>query len=123
MDDSWCDRLTSSVVRQIRRRRQIAGMSVQGLSDRCAELGYPIPRNVLAKIEGGYRKYLTLPELLVIAGALRISVMDLLIGPDETIEVLPDSHVDRRALHVWIGLGYTDSKTYLLSLLEEALHR
>ncbi len=46
-------------------------MSAQDLADRCAEIGHPIPRNVIANMESGRRATLPLVDVLVLAEALR----------------------------------------------------
>lgn len=66
-------------------------MSAQALSDRCAALGHPIHRSVIAKLEKGIRPAISLSELLVLAKALGVTPVQLVfpIGIDELTEVLP----------------------------------
>jgi transcriptional regulator with XRE-family HTH domain len=66
-------------------------VSVQAIADRCAELGLPLDRAVLAKLEKGQRQMLTVGELLVLAEALGVPPILLLfpLGAEETVEVLP----------------------------------
>ena len=66
---------SSDMVKQIGRTVKAArrGRTAQQISDRCGELGYPLTRTVIAKLESGHRgDTLTVPELLVIAAALEI---------------------------------------------------
>lgn len=89
--ESWEQRLTSSVATQVRRYRRLRKMSAQGLSDRCAELGVPIARPVLSNLENGRRESITLAELLVLAQVLEVPPT-LLISPvdiEPTMEILP----------------------------------
>lgn len=70
-------------------------MSAQALSDECAKLGWPIKRSVLSNLESGYRETITVPELLVLAQALRVSPLRLLLplGHADMVEILPGSEV------------------------------
>lgn len=70
--------------------------SVQGLADRCTELGMPLDRSVIAKLEKGLRQTVTVGEILVLARALRVPPLLLVfpIGQQETMEVLPGMAVD-----------------------------
>lgn len=70
-------------------------MSAQQLADRCAELGLPINRSVLANLESGRRPSVSVAELLVLARALDTAPALLLFPPGrhEMIELLPDSPV------------------------------
>ena len=67
-------------------------MTVQALADRCAELGLPLDRTVITKLEKGRRQSITVPELLVLARALEVAPLLLLfpVGTEDTIEVVPD---------------------------------
>lgn len=89
--DSWAQGLTQVVAEQVRRYRQSAGLSTQKLSDRCAEIGYPIPRSVLANLETGRRPMVSLAELFVLGSALNVSPVLLMlpIGQAPDVEVLP----------------------------------
>jgi hypothetical protein len=53
-------------------------MSAQRLADRCAELGYPVPRNVIANLESGRKDSVSVAELLVVAEALEVPPVLLL---------------------------------------------
>lgn len=70
-------------------------MSAQQLADACAELGHPIPRSVLANLESGRRETISVPELLVLAQALRVAPMRLLVplGHADAVELLPGVEV------------------------------
>ena len=62
----WVDQVMATVAAEVRRRRKELGMSAQDLADACAELGHPIPRNVIANMESGRRADLPLVEVMVL---------------------------------------------------------
>lgn len=66
-------------------------MSAQDLADACADLGHPIPRNVIANMESGRRSTLPLVDVLVLAAALRTPPVLLLypLGYVEDVQKLP----------------------------------
>lgn len=66
-------------------------MTAQALADRCAELGHPLDRSVIAKLEKGHRHTVTVADVLIIATALGVSPLELIypIGEDDTTEALP----------------------------------
>ncbi|MFD0393285.1 helix-turn-helix domain-containing protein [Streptomyces nogalater] len=69
----WSERLALSVAQEVRRHRQRLGVSAQQLSERCAELGMPIQRSVLANMESGRRSTVTVAEVLILAAALDVA--------------------------------------------------
>ena len=89
--DGWQAGLTKSVATQVRRWRLHRGLSAQQLSDRCGELGHPIPRPVLSNIENGRREAVTLAELLILSASLDVPVLMLFapLAAEESIEILP----------------------------------
>ncbi|MEV7264181.1 helix-turn-helix transcriptional regulator [Micromonospora aurantiaca] len=100
----WGPRLAAVVAGEVRRHRKKQGMSAQRLSDLCAELGWPIPRSVLANLESGYRETITVPELLVLAQALRVPPLRLLVplGHADTVEVTPGVEVATTDAMRWL---------------------
>ncbi len=103
----WSAELVEVVAGEVRRHRQHRGMSAQELSDACAELGYPIPRSVLANLENGRRNSVGIAELLVLGAALGVPPVALLfpVGRAETVPVLPD-----RAVPTWEALAWFTSE-------------
>ncbi|MGW0782468.1 helix-turn-helix domain-containing protein [Streptomyces sp. NPDC002913] len=89
--DDWSAGLALSIAAEVRRHRQAQGLSAQQLSERCAKLGMPIQRSVLANLESGRRSTVNVAELLVLAAALQVAPAQLLfpVGHREKIEVLP----------------------------------
>ncbi|GAA2732434.1 helix-turn-helix transcriptional regulator [Streptomyces nogalater] len=88
----WSERLALSVAQEVRRHRQRLGVSAQQLSERCAELGMPIQRSVLANMESGRRSTVTVAEVLILAAALDVAPAQLVfpVGYEETCEALPN---------------------------------
>lgn len=66
-------------------------MTAQALADRCAALGYPLDRTVIAKLEKGLRQTVTVADLLVLAKALEVPPLALVfpVGYEGEVEVLP----------------------------------
>lgn len=91
----WSARLVRLIAGEIKRWRDERGMSGQQLADACEALGHPVPRSVIANLESGRRETITVPELLVLAQALRVPPLRLLIplGYADSVEVLPGTDV------------------------------
>ncbi|SFD12295.1 helix-turn-helix domain-containing protein [Streptomyces aidingensis] len=87
----WADQVHATVAREVRRRRKELGMSAQDLANACDEIGYPIPRNVIANMESGRRASIPLVELMVLARALHTYPICLLypVGYVEEVQRLP----------------------------------
>lgn len=87
----WADEVMATVAREVRRRRRQLRMSAQDLADACAEIGHPIPRNVIANMENGRRATLPLVDVLVLAKALRTPPVCLLypVGYVDEVRRLP----------------------------------
>ncbi|MHB9862024.1 helix-turn-helix domain-containing protein [Streptomyces sp. YIM S03343] len=95
-ESPWSERLALSVAQEVRRHRQRLGMSAQQLSDRCAELGMPIQRSVLANMESGRRSTVMVAEVLVLAAALDVAPAQLVfpVGYEEACEALPERSLE-----------------------------
>jgi transcriptional regulator with XRE-family HTH domain len=89
--DGWEKRLTGVIAREMRRYRTERGLSAQKLADRCDQLGFPVPRSVIANLENGYRESVSVAELLILARALDIPPVLLVIplGRERDAEVAP----------------------------------
>jgi hypothetical protein len=86
----WDQRIVRDVGEAMKRAR--AGKSARVVSETTAELGHEVSPTILAKLDSGHRgSVLTVPELLVLAAALKVPPVSLLFGghPDEIVEVLP----------------------------------
>ncbi|MGW6889170.1 helix-turn-helix domain-containing protein [Streptomyces chartreusis] len=90
-DLEWEDHVMATAAGEVRRRRKELRWSAQDLADRCEEIGYPIPRNVIANMESGRRAVLPLVEVMVLAKALRMSPIGLLypVGYVDEVRQLP----------------------------------
>ncbi|MFF7095264.1 helix-turn-helix domain-containing protein [Streptomyces rubradiris] len=87
----WADQVLATVAAEVRRRRKELRMSAQDLADKCEEIGYPIPRNVIANMESGRRSTIPLVEVMVLAEALRTYPICLLypVGYVDEVQRLP----------------------------------
>ncbi|WP_405841558.1 helix-turn-helix domain-containing protein [Streptomyces sp. NBC_01518] len=101
----WSTRLALSVAQEVRRHRLAQGLSAQQLSDRCAQIGMPIQRSVLANLESGRRTTVTISEVLVLAAALEIppALLVFPLGHIEKQEVLPGVEMDPLQGVDWFG--------------------
>lgn len=100
--DDWGQRQAAAVgqaIRAIRGKR-----SAQWVSDRAAEVGYPISRSLIADLEIGRRKHVLLPELLTLAAALDTPPIRLLYYglPDEQVEALPGAFCSAEDAMQWV---------------------
>ncbi|WP_131813935.1 helix-turn-helix domain-containing protein [Mycolicibacter kumamotonensis] len=112
MDDNsepWPAELAKRVGAAIRSTREMQNVSAVKLAARATELGFPIHRIAISKLESGERA-VTLPELIVLAAALNTAPLALLLpGPaDEAIEILPDNKMTNAAAIGWFT-GTTDA--------------
>jgi hypothetical protein len=103
MDDNsegWPAELCRRIGAAIRAAR--GDVSVVKLAARTTELGYPIHRVAIAKLEAGERA-ITVPELVILAAALNTVPLALLLpgAPDETIEILPTNEMTGAATIGW----------------------
>jgi transcriptional regulator with XRE-family HTH domain len=100
----WSARLALAVAGEVRRHRQAKGWSAQQLSERCAEVGMPIQRSVLANMESGRRTTVTIAEILVLAAALEIPPVSLIypVGYEVTFEGLPGAVRDTYEWAFWM---------------------
>ncbi|MGW3183176.1 helix-turn-helix transcriptional regulator [Kitasatospora sp. NPDC001119] len=71
--------MDAAIAREIKRRRTELGLSAEALGARCADLGYPLTRQVIAKLEQGARNGPTPAELLILARALEMPAVSLIL--------------------------------------------
>jgi len=118
----WAERLTQSVVQEIRRRRDAKGWTVARLAERCSELGYPIKRTTFSNLEGGLRKSIGLAELVVIAAALELppALLAVPLGQAETVEVLPGQEVGQWTAFKWFCGQSGPGREHLAPFVEHA---
>jgi hypothetical protein len=105
-EGDWSHRVARLVGARVRhyRLKPKPKMSAQALADRCVGLGFPLDRSVIAKLEAGNRQTITVPEVLVLARALRVPPLLLVtpVGHSEKVEILPDTEVDPWAAAKWL---------------------
>src|ERR1700734_3032138 len=97
---TWAEEQAAHIAQEVRRLRRVHRRSAQWLSDQTAELGYTVTRAVIADLENGRRKYVTIAELIVLAAALNTAPIALLYPPplfDTEVEVLPGVKVNKLA--------------------------
>lgn len=99
------------VAGRVTRYRRERGWSQQRLADEMSELGYPINRVTLAKLESGVSREsrtraenVPLREVLVLAAALNVPPVLLFIplGEDDLVELTPNSVVHPHVALEWV---------------------
>ncbi len=94
-------------------------MTVQALADRCAELGLPLARLTITKLESGRRQAVTPAEVMVLAVALEVSPIELIlpVGLSENAEVLPGIKIrSMDAVHWFAGKLKLESRNGVTTL-------
>lgn len=104
---AWELKLAGQFGLAVQARRKALKMTAQQLAERTAELGYPITRVAISKIEGNARAgKLGVAELLVLAAALDIPPV-LLLAPgfptNGQVETRPGYDVDSRQAVKWFS--------------------
>lgn len=105
---NWSEELAKTIGRQVRLYRDKAGLSAQRLADALAELGAPIERSVLANLESGRRKTVSVPEVIALARVLDVPPLSLIYPVEEDselVEVVPGVVAEARAAAEWFGGG------------------
>lgn len=112
----WGEREAHRIATEIRRLRK--PRSAQWLAARTAAIGFPISRALIADIELGRRRYVTVAELTVLAMALETSPVALVYPPpyDETVSFMPGLEVTKRvAVELFCGFDTALENTYPLT--------
>ena len=102
----WQVELAGRVGRAVQQARKAARWTALELAARCEELGYPISRVAISKIESNSRAgKIDLAELIVLAAALNTSPVNLLYpGPYDTqIELMPKLDVTEYVAAEWFS--------------------
>jgi transcriptional regulator with XRE-family HTH domain len=103
---AWEMRVAGWVGEAVQRRRKALEWTGVQLAERTADLGYPITRVAISKIEGNSRAgKFDVAELLILAAALDIPPALLLAPsfPDGQVETRPGLSVDSRQAVKWIA--------------------
>lgn len=114
---AWEETLSARVGATVQRLRTELGLTAVQLSERTRELGYPISRVAITKIENNSRAgKLDVSEWIVLAYALDVPPGALLYPdlPDGTVEVLPGW-----VLPSWVALLSLDGETKGVSNMAE----
>ncbi|MFJ9446391.1 helix-turn-helix transcriptional regulator [Kitasatospora sp. NPDC101235] len=86
--------MDAAIAREIKRRRAQLGLSAEALGARCADLGYPMTRQVIAKLEQGARNGPTPAELLILARALEMPPVSLILPLGQGPTAHPTPHTE-----------------------------
>lgn len=88
--EAWHRATAKRIGEAVVKYRRDAGLTAQGLAARCRELGVPIHRSTITKIEGGRSRF-DLGELLILAAALDVPPLALIYPglPDAEVETIP----------------------------------
>src|SRR6266545_1902903 len=114
-------RFEQVVMRRVRHLRERRGLSQQRLADRLAELGVPIERSQLARLERGERG-VGVDELMALAFALDTAPAYLLLDleADERTALVPGVAISPADARGWIRgqrpLPQQDPRGYLAAL-------
>ena len=125
---TWAAGISRTIGLNIKKaRNQADKMSAQRLADICAELGHPIPRDVISNLENGRRASVPVTDLLVIAEALGVPALSLVFNPEiaggfiertplqtayvwesyeETAGLRPMRHVGTPAFETWAKMDH-----------------
>lgn len=106
--DEWARAVVRTVADAVRWHRKRRKMSAQQLANECERLGYPVRRSVLANLENNFRESVSIPEWLILSGALQVPPMLMLfpIGRAEEIEPLPDVQMSPWEAVKWAETGH-----------------
>lgn len=107
--EGWAQRIAAHVGRRVaffrERLKDAEGrkLTTQALANRTRALGHPLDRSVIAKLEGGHRQSITVPELVVLAKALEVPAIQLLypLGNEPEVEVLPGRAASTEQAMLW----------------------
>lgn len=106
--DDWHRITAKRIGEAVAARRVALGLTAQRLAERCRDLGAPIHRTTITKIENGRPRF-DLGELVVLAAALDTSPLALMYGSqlaDGEIEVLPGLSESAAEALLWhSGMG------------------
>jgi hypothetical protein len=95
MTDDWAQAMTNRIAAQIRELR--GKRSVQWLEGRTIELGSRVSRSTISELETGQRKTITLADVIVLAAALEVPVIDLIYPGtwNTAVNLLPGVRVSK----------------------------
>lgn len=109
-------------IRELRDRR---GISAQQLADKCVEAGADwLDRSIIANIESGRRKTISIDEVLVFAYVLDVAPVHLIVPVHETLfMVTPKWMIASSRAREWVRgrypMGGQDKRTYATEVPDE----
>lgn len=101
---AWAAHIAAAFGRAVNLHRTRLGLSAVQLSNRCREIGYPITRGTIAKIETNSRNAkMDVAEVLTLAAALEIAPADLMFPgyPAESQSVTPRATMRSEKARNW----------------------
>ncbi len=103
-EPQWSVRLSRRIATQIRFWREQRGLTALQLAKRTAQLGYSLPRGVIANLENNRRDSVTVAELLILAAALDVPPVLLIapVGREREVEMLPGTQTPSWQVRGWI---------------------
>lgn len=121
------DHPTAVIAKRLRELRERRGITAEQLSERMRDVGVPFDKSVVANLETGRRRFVTVQELLALAHILDVAPVHLLLPIDN--EAAAYAYTPNRTAEVWkvrewvrghpyaaapyIGLGGVDPRKYL----------
>jgi transcriptional regulator with XRE-family HTH domain len=102
--DTWAGDVTRAVAAEVRRWRERRGLSAQQLSDKTRDLGFHVPRSVIANLETNRRDTIGVAEILILAAALDVPPIQLItpVGLKEKLGTLPGLSLSAWEARGWI---------------------
>lgn len=93
-----------SIRQRIRALRKGRGWSARALAEQCARAGaFQIDRGMIANIEGGRRKGITVDELFVLALVLDVAPVHLLVPVDDApCRLAPTTTISSSGARAWV---------------------
>ena len=97
---------TAVIVRQMRELRAARGWSAQRLANEVSAAGLSWDRSIVANLESGRRRTLSVEEWLVVSRVLGIAPLHLLVPVnDADMQVTPQDHITAHQARQWIRGG------------------
>lgn len=96
---------TAVIARRLRSVRDARGLTAEGLAEEMRKVGVPFDKTVVANLENGRRRFVTVQELLALAFVLNVSPIHLLVPPDDeppVYLVTPTVHTSPRVTREWL---------------------
>lgn len=97
---------TSVIAQRVKLLRRERGFSAERLAEEMDRVGVPFDKTVVANLETGRRRYVTVQELFALALVLDASPMHLLARPDEPDDpylVTPTVPNSQRVVRGWLA--------------------